>query len=61
MSGKVDCADYWCDYYGKGSEKCDRCVKKDGTKDKSDLNVVLKRRADRLMDSLKGINKGQER
>ena len=61
MSGKIECTEYWCDYYGKGSEKCDRCVRKDNTKDKSDLSVVLKRRTDKLMDSFMGANKGQER
>ena len=61
MSENAKCTDYWCDYYGKGSEKCDRCIKKGNTQEKSDLSVVLKRRSDRLMDSFKGAIKGQER
>ena len=58
------CNDHWCDYYGKGSEKCDRCEKKHNEQDKTDLRDVLKRRAYRLM----GVDKvettkrsGQER
>ena len=61
MNNRKECTDYWCDYYGKGSEKCEQCVKKDATKDKSDLSVILRKRADRLMDSFKGATKGQNR
>lgn len=54
-----DCNDHWCDYYGKGSEKCDRCVKKDNEqdKDKAELRVILKRRAYNLMEVDKEVNK----
>jgi len=58
-----NCTDCWCEYYGKGSEKCDRCVKKDIVQDKPELRVILKRRADKLMGIDKGSykNKGHKR
>ena len=59
MSNENGCNDYWCDDYGKNSEKCDRCVKKESVKDKPDLRVILKRRADRLMELDKNSSKGQ--
>ena len=56
-----DCSDYWCEHYGKGNEKCDRCVNKDSPRDKPELRVILKRRADKLMELTKKSNKGQTR
>jgi len=58
------CNDHWCDNYGKGSEKCDRCEKKQSEQEKTDINTVLKRRAYHLMGvdrstNIKGM--GQER
>ena len=61
MGKKTECTDYWCAYYDKGSEKCDHCIKKNSTQDKTDISTVLKRRSDRLIDSTMGANKGQER
>jgi hypothetical protein len=57
------CNDHWCDYYGKGSEKCDRCEKKQTSQDKTDLKVVLKRRVYHLTEVDRLANKkfGQER
>ena len=59
-----NCSDHWCENYGKGSEKCDHCEKKQASQDKTDLKVVLKRRAYYLMGvdrskNIKGV--GQER
>ena len=39
-----NCNDHWCDFYGKGSDKCDRCEKKNTEQDKTDLLTILKRR-----------------
>ena len=47
------CSDDWCENYGKSSEKCGQCVKKDSPKEKPELQVILKRRADKLMDITK--------
>ena len=58
------CNDHWCDYYGKGSEKCDSCEKKQSEQDKTDINVILKRRAYHLTGVDKSVsakNVGQER
>jgi len=44
------CNDYWCDYYGKGSEKCDLCKEKDVVKDSPELRVILNRRAFEQME-----------
>jgi len=44
-----ECNDYWCDHYGKTDGHCDHCVKKDDLDDKSELHVILKKRADKLM------------
>ena len=55
------CNDYWCEHYGKSSGKCDRCVKKDSGQDKPDLQVILRRWADKQMGLDKTLtkNKGQ--
>ena len=52
------CNDYWCEDYGKGNEKCDRCVNKDAYVDRPDLRVILKRRADELVEIDKTLEKG---
>jgi hypothetical protein len=39
------CNDYWCEHYDKNRGNCDQCLKNESTKDKSDLNVFLKRGA----------------
>jgi hypothetical protein len=54
------CNDYWCEYYGKGNEKCDRCVKEDNINDKPVLRVILKHRADEEMELGKVSNKNRE-
>jgi len=59
-----NCKDHWCENYGKDNEKCDRCNKKQSEQEKTDINVVLKRRTYHLMGvdkdtNIKGI--GQER
>ena len=58
------CNDHWCDYFEKGREKCDRCERKQSEQDKTDISVILRRRAYRMMDVDKGANTktvGQER
>ena len=55
------CSDYWCENYGKGNEKCGQCVKKDSPKEKPELQVILKRRADRLMDLTKKQDKDKDK
>lgn len=57
--GAKGCSDYWCEYYGKGSAKCDRCEKKETEKDKPDLAVILKRRAVEQMELSKDSNKSK--
>lgn len=59
----IECNDYWCEYYGKDSEKCDLCEKKSNIKDKSDLQVILQRRADKQIKFKKNTekNKGSRR
>ena len=60
MSG---CSDYWCEHYGKGRSNCDHCVKKETTKDKAELQVILKRHAVKAMEISENQekNKGQLR
>ena len=57
------CDDYWCEHYGKNSGKCDRCVKKGSVQDAPQLQVILRRQADKQMelDKTKNKNKGQAR
>ena len=56
-----DCKEHWCEHFG--SEKCARCKEKESARDRADLRVILKRRADALMELDKSPNKnqGQER
>jgi len=54
------CNDHWCDYFGKGSDKCDRCEKKESEKDKPDLQVLLKRRQVERMKHAKDTGKKQD-
>ena len=44
------CNDCWCEHYDKNKGNCDQCLKKDSKKEKSDLGVILKRRAVRQME-----------
>jgi hypothetical protein len=44
------CNDCWCEHYGKNRGNCDRCLKNESTKDKPELNVLLKNRAVRQME-----------
>ena len=55
------CNDYWCDYYGKGNTRCDSCEKKGNNNDRSDLRVILKRRADAQMELATTSNKKHEK
>ena len=55
-----ECNDHWCEYYGKGSDRCDRCEKNHDTKDRPDLRVMLKRRADKQMELTKNTGKKQK-
>ena len=41
----VKCNDCWCEHYNKSKGNCDKCLKNETTRDKPDLNVILKRRA----------------
>ena len=59
MSYKTDCKDHWCEHYG--SEKCSQCKEKENARDRPDLRVILKRRADALMELDKNPDKGQEK
>ena len=47
------CNDYWCEHYDKNKGNCEKCLKNEETKEKSDLSVILKKRAVKQM----GINK----
>ena len=59
------CSDYWCEHYGKNNEKCGQCLNKQSNngnnKDKPELRVILKRRADKMMGitDISGKGKGQ--
>jgi hypothetical protein len=43
-----DCKDYWCEHYGSG--KCDHCQHKGNERESPELPIIIKRRADRLME-----------
>jgi hypothetical protein len=51
------CTEHWCEHYG--SEQCNGCKKHETAKDKPDLRVILKRRADAQMELEKNSNKNQ--
>jgi len=44
------CNDCWCEHYDKSKGNCDKCLKNEEARDKSDLSVILKRRAVRQME-----------
>jgi len=44
------CNDCWCEHYDKNMGNCDQCLKSETEKEKSGLNVLLKRRAVMQMD-----------
>jgi hypothetical protein len=46
----ANCSDCWCEHYDKSKGNCDKCVKNENAEDKSDLPVVLKRRAVKRME-----------
>jgi hypothetical protein len=54
------CNDYWCEYYGKGGEQCDRCVKKGVENDSSQLQMLLNRQVHEE-EQIVSKPKGQER
>ncbi|MDR0304928.1 MAG: hypothetical protein LBH98_09235 [Chitinispirillales bacterium] len=58
-----ECTDYWCNEYGKANGNCDRCEKKENAKDESNMRVILKKRAEKVMelDKLSNKNFGQNR
>ncbi|MDR2719331.1 MAG: hypothetical protein LBC03_00805 [Nitrososphaerota archaeon] len=46
-----ECKDYWCEQYNVCNVKCGHCDKKEkDNADAPELQIILKRRADRLMD-----------
>ena len=56
------CVDYWCEHYDKNKGNCGKCIKNEETKEKSDLSVILKRRANKQMGiNRKGKTNEQER
>ena len=56
------CVDYWCEHYDKNKGNCGKCIKNEETKEKANLSVILNRRADKQMGTVKkGKTKGQER
>jgi len=55
------CIEYWCEYHGKNNSKCGRCEKKTNDNQKPELQVILKRRSDMLMELDKKQHKGQQR
>ena len=61
--GTGKCSDYWCEHYGKGNEKCNHCVQQENTNGKTELAVILKRRAVEQMELAKTYqkNRGQKR
>jgi len=52
-----DCKEHWYDHYG--SEKCSQCQDKKNEKDRPDLRMILKRRADALMELDKTSSKSR--
>ena len=57
------CTEYWCERYRKTKGQCDHCEKQERIKDNPELRVILKQRADNLMelDNVSGKDRGQER
>jgi len=44
------CNDCWCEHYDKKRGNCDQCLKNETEKEKSGLNVLLKRTAVKQME-----------
>jgi len=55
------CEDHWCEHYEKNKGNCSNCIKKETEIDKSNLSVVLKKRALSQMELDKKRCKGQKR
>jgi len=53
------CEDHWCEHYEKNRGNCSNCIKNEI--DKSNLSVILKKRAINQMELDKKICKGQKR
>jgi len=54
-----ECKDYWCEHYNTGNTKCNHCDKKEKTNDTPELQVILKRRADKLMNVSESYKKSK--
>ena len=58
----ANCNDCWCEHYDKNTGNCDQCVKKETKNDKTDVSVILKRRAVKEMElDKRNAIKGQTR
>jgi hypothetical protein len=56
------CNNHWCERYAKSKGNCDQCLENNKNKEKSDLNVILKRRSTEQMNLDKvSKDKGQSR
>ena len=56
------CDDCWCEHYDKSRGNCDHCTKDEEVKDKSELRVILKRRAvNQMVIDRKNKEYGQNR
>jgi hypothetical protein len=56
------CVDFWCEHYDKNKGNCGKCIKNEETKEKSNLSVLLQRRAVKQTGiNRKGKTNGQER
>jgi len=45
------CNDCWCEHYDKSKGNCNQCIKKEIDRNKLDLNIILKQRAVKQMES----------
>jgi len=56
------CADCWCEYYDINNGNCEKCIKSTVAKERSGLNVILKRRAiKQIKNNNKNKSTGQNR
>jgi len=53
------CEDHWCEHYEKNKGNCCSCIKNEAELDKSNLSVILKKRAVKQMEIDKPKSKGQ--
>ena len=54
------CNDLWCENYNLSTHECDRCIKNESNNDKTELHVILKRRALEQMELSRPVQPNEQ-